>query len=75
MVNQLNQALLNIINQVESAEIGHEFVKRLCDMICSQIIPAVHKNPEEASRLLCYTDRGFAEGLLTLVSQKQSSNV
>lgn len=73
-MNQLNQALLNIINQFESSEIGHEFVKRLGGMICSKIIPAVHKNPEEASRLLCYTDRGFADGLLTLISQKKSSN-
>lgn len=74
-MSQLNQALLNIINQFESKELGHEFVKRLCDVICSQIIPAVHKNPEEASQLLCCTDRGFADGLLTLISQKQNTNV
>lgn len=74
-MNQLNQALLNIINQFESSEIGHELVKRLGGMICSKIIPAVHKKPEEAFRLLCCTDRDFADGLLTLISQKQNPNV
>ena len=71
----LQEALMRLVSKFESEEQGLSFATQVCNMICSEIIPVINDNPDEATRILASTDKDFADGLLTLISQKQSSSV
>ena len=74
-MDTIQEALVRLVSKFESEELGLSFATQVCNMICSEIIPVINDNPEEATRLLASTDKDFADGLLTLISQKQSSSV
>lgn len=71
MMSRLNQKLLKISSQFKSTELGQEFAKRPCNMICSQIIPVINDNPEEAIMLLGCTDKSFVAGIVKLLSDSK----
>lgn len=74
-MDTLQEALVRLVSKFESEEVGIRFATQVSTMICSEIIPVINDNPDEATRLLASTDKDFADGLLTLISQKQSSTV
>tara|TARA_Y100001963_G_scaffold154653_1_gene243914 strand:+ start:4156 stop:4380 length:225 start_codon:yes stop_codon:yes gene_type:complete len=74
-MDTLQEALVRLVSKFESEELGLSFARQVCNMLCSEIIPVIHENPEEATRLLASTDKDFVDGLLKLISQKQSSNL
>uniref|UniRef100_UPI0040476C11 hypothetical protein n=1 Tax=Rheinheimera sp. TaxID=1869214 RepID=UPI0040476C11 len=74
-MDTIQEALMRLVSKFESEELGLRFATQVCNMLCSEIIPFIQENPVEATRLLASTDKDFADGLLTLISQKQSSTV
>ena len=70
----IQEALVKFVGQFDSEELGLKFATKLCNSFCSEIIPAINDNPEEAKRLIGSTDKDFADGILTLISQKQSAS-
>ena len=65
----IKEAALWLAGQFELEELGLQFVAKMCNMISSQIIPVINDNPEEPVRLLCFTDKNFVDGLVTLMSK------
>lgn len=69
----VKEAALRLAGQFESEELGLQFATKMCNMISSQIMPVINDSPEEAVRLLCYTDKDFIDGLLSLMSKSKSA--
>lgn len=69
-MNLFNEALENLVRQLESSEDGLKFLTNVCNMISSQIMPVVIDRPEELMRLLSYTDAEFFDELWKLTARE-----
>jgi hypothetical protein len=65
----IQEALERFVGQFDSEELGLKFATKLCNSFCSEILPVINDNPEEATQLLGSTDSDFVDGLLRLISR------